>query len=548
MILDKNGNPIAGKANKPDKDPQTSAYLSLHRELADHPSRWLTPQKLANYFQNAENGDLVAQNDLAMDMEEKDAHLFAEISKRKRTILNFDWHIKTIGDKVRDQKKAQLIQEFVQYIDDFEDVLLDLMDGVLKGYSCLEIADDVGNTGWELVDNTWLVKSLQFRPQSWFCTNPEHQNQLRLRDNTLYGQELWDLGWIRHIHRSKSGYVSRAGLVRVLAWPYLFKNYAIRDFAEFLEIYGIPVRLGKYSINATDREKDTLLKAVVEMGHNAAGIIPESMAIEFLSSANGSPEAFETMIGWAEKSISKAILGGTLTTQADGKTSTNALGTIHEDARFEIAISDAKQIATTLTKQLIHPLCELNGFDSKSFSFEFDTSITNIDEIQKLSQIGLRIPAKYVREKLNIPEPIEDEEVLGENIQINPNPKPIPDETSDKHVDKPTQDVVSDNEQVIQDDSTDELKDEKLKVNLRADDSDEFDDLSNELSSDWKKQMSPIITPLLEKCQQCQSYDEFLKIITSPDIFQDMDSTKFEEDMGNALFLTYLYGRVTNNA
>jgi phage gp29-like protein len=443
MILDRNGNPIAGKANKPDKDPQTSAYVSLHRELADHPSRWLTPQKLANYFQNAESGDLVAQNDLAMDMEEKDAHLFAEISKRKRTILNFDWHIKTIGDKVRDQKKAQLIQEFVQYIDDFEDVLLDLMDGVLKGYSCLEIADDVGNTGWELVDNTWLVKSLQFRPQSWFCTNPEHQNQLRLRDNSLYGQELWDLGWIRHIHRSKSGYISRAGLVRVLAWPYLFKNYAIRDFAEFLEIYGIPVRLGKYSINATDREKDTLLKAVVEMGHNAAGIIPESMAIEFLSSANGTPESFQTMIDWAEKSISKAILGGTLTSQADGKTSTNALGTIHEDARFEIAISDAKQIATTLTKQLIHPLCELNGFDSKLFSFEFDTSITNIDEIQKLSQIGLRIPAKYVREKLNIPEPIEDEEVLGGNIQINPKINPIPKSICDEVTDEQDDDLVT---------------------------------------------------------------------------------------------------------
>jgi len=443
MILDRNGNPIAGKANKPDKDPQTSAYVSLHRELADHPSRWLTPQKLANYFQNAESGDLVAQNDLAMDMEEKDAHLFAEISKRKRTILNFDWHIKTIGDKVRDQKKAQLIQEFVQYIDDFEDVLLDLMDGVLKGYSCLEIADDIGNTGWELVGNTWLVKSLQFRPQSWFCTNPEHQNQLRLRDNSLYGQELWDLGWIRHIHRSKSGYISRAGLVRVLAWPYLFKNYAIRDFAEFLEIYGIPVRLGKYSINATDREKDTLLKAVVEMGHNAAGIIPESMAIEFLSSANGTPESFQTMIDWAEKSISKAILGGTLTSQADGKTSTNALGTIHEDARFEIAISDAKQIATTLTKQLIHPLCELNGFDSKLFSFEFDTSITNIDEIQKLSQIGLRIPAKYVREKLNIPEPIEDEEVLGGNIQINPKINPIPKSICDEVTDEQDDDLVT---------------------------------------------------------------------------------------------------------
>lgn len=534
MIVDKNGNPIAGKAKKPDKDPQTSAYLSLHRELADHPSRWLTPQKLANYFQNAENGDLVAQNDLAMDMEEKDAHLFAEISKRKRTILNFDWHIKTIGDKVRDQKKAQLIQEFVQHIDDFEDVLLDLMDGVLKGYSCLEIADDVGNTGWELVDNTWLVKSLQFRPQSWFCTNPEHQNQLRLRDNSLYGQELWDLGWIRHIHRSKSGYVSRAGLVRVLAWPYLFKNYAIRDFAEFLEIYGVPVRLGKYSINATDREKDTLLKAVVEMGHNAAGIIPESMAIEFLSSANGSPEAFETMIDWAEKSISKAILGGTLTTQADGKTSTNALGTIHEDARFEIAISDAKQIATTLTKQLIHPLCELNGFDSKSFSFEFDTSITNIDEIQKLSQIGLRIPAKYVREKLNIPEPIEDEEVLGENIQINPKINPIPKSISDEVTDEQDDDLVT--------------QKQTLKSTSTIKESESLDTVEK-YTTQLDRKMQPILTNWVEQVRRVIEQAKSLEDVRDRifDLYPQIESKEFATIMQMARMTAELSGRFELN-
>jgi len=532
MILDKNGNPIAGKANKPDKDPQTSAYLSLHRELADHPSRWLTPQKLANYFQNAENGDLVAQNDLAMDMEEKDAHLFAEISKRKRTILNFDWHIKTIGDKVRDQKKAQLVQEFVQNIDDFEDVLLDLMDGVLKGYSCLEIADDVGNTGWELVDNTWLVKSLQFRPQSWFCTNPEHQNQLRLRDNSLYGQELWDFGWIRHIHRSKSGYISRAGLVRVLAWPYLFKNYAIRDFAEFLEIYGVPVRLGKYSINATDREKDTLLKAVVEMGHNAAGIIPESMAIEFLSSANGTPESFQTMIDWAEKSISKAILGGTLTSQADGKTSTNALGTIHEDARFEIAISDAKQVATTLTKQLIHPLCQLNGLDSKLFSFEFDTSITNIDEIQKLSQIGLRIPAKYVREKLNIPEPIEDEEVLGENIQLNPKinpiPKPIPDEVTDEQDD----DLV-----------TQTLK--SIAVTKESESLDTVEKYTTQLD----RKMQPILTDWVEQVRRVIEQAKSLEDVRDRifDLYPQIESKEFATMMQMARMTAELSGRFELN-
>ena len=50
--------------------------------------------------------------------------------------------------------------------------------------------------------------------------------------------------------------------------------------------------------------------------------------------------------------MSKAILGGTLITQADGKTSTNALGEVHNEVRHDILTSDAAQIAATITRQI----------------------------------------------------------------------------------------------------------------------------------------------------------------------------------------------------
>nr|WP_321167236.1 DUF935 family protein [Pseudomonas aeruginosa] len=42
-------------------------------------------------------------------------------------------------------------------------------------------------------------------------------------------------------------------MFRVLVWPYLFKNYSVGDLAEFLEIYGIPMRVGKYPTGATEK-------------------------------------------------------------------------------------------------------------------------------------------------------------------------------------------------------------------------------------------------------------------------------------------------------
>ncbi|MFW2003639.1 phage portal protein family protein, partial [Acinetobacter ursingii] len=91
-----------------------------------------------------------------------------------------------------------------------------------------------------------------------FMTPYGEPNCLRLNDGSVEGAEFWDDGWFNHLHQAKSGYISRAGLYRVLSWQFLFKNYSVRDVMEFLEIYGLPIRNGKYPSGATNEEKMTL--------------------------------------------------------------------------------------------------------------------------------------------------------------------------------------------------------------------------------------------------------------------------------------------------
>ena len=62
----------------------------------------------------------------------------------------------------------------------------------------------------------------------------------------------------------------------MLAWPWLFKNFAVRDLAEFLEIYG-PLRLGTYNPNTSDdKARATLLRAVIGIGHDARPSCPRA--------------------------------------------------------------------------------------------------------------------------------------------------------------------------------------------------------------------------------------------------------------------------------
>lgn len=53
---------------------------------------------------------------------------------------------------------------------------------------------------------------------------------------------------------------------------------------EFLETYGLPNKIGQYPSRATSEEKNTLLRAVMMLGRNAGGIIPNGMSIDFKTS------------------------------------------------------------------------------------------------------------------------------------------------------------------------------------------------------------------------------------------------------------------------
>lgn len=181
--------------------------------------------------------------------------------------------------------------------------------------------------------------------------------ELRLRSNNTVDGIMGDPLTPRLDHPRPQGQErlpERAALFRQLVWTYLFKNHSVGDLAEFLELIGV-LRLGKYPPNASDKEKATLLRALAAIGHNASGIIPEGMLIEFHNVAPGDPKAFQAMIDWCERNQSKVILGGTLTSGADGQASTNALGNVHNEVRKDLRDGDIRQANTTLTRDLPSP-------------------------------------------------------------------------------------------------------------------------------------------------------------------------------------------------
>lgn len=390
--------------------------IQIQQRFSEHPSSGLTPFQAAVILKEAEQGNIMAQCMLAEDMEEKDTHILSELAKRRRSVQRLSFSVvPPLNPSKEEQRDTDMLNEVLDSFTWLDDFIFDGTDAILKGFSCQEF------TGWERADDLIVPSGIEWIDPSTFQVNPNNRNELRLSDGSYEGVELQPFNWVKHISRSKSGYLARTGLVRTLIWPFIFKNYSVRDLAEFLEIYGIPIRLGSYPSGATEDEKKTLLKAVMSIGHNAGGIIPSGMAIDFQSAANGTSDPFLAMNDLMERAQSKAILGGTLTSQADGATSTNALGNVHNEVRDEVCHSDAKQLAATITRDLILPLYSLNGvsFSSPRRHPRFEFDVTQAEDITMYASalpalvgIGMRIPRAWAHEKLQIPEAQNDEKIL----------------------------------------------------------------------------------------------------------------------------------------
>lgn len=401
-ILDARGQPIEKRTLA---EPQTAALSWLQREIANHPSRGLTPSRLNSLLRAAELGDIMGQQELFTDMQERDAHIFAEMGKRRGAILKHPWSLKPPEDaSAAEQAAAKKVEAIIKGLPDFEDVLLDMMDAVGKGFACLELAP------WEYSDGVLAPAKIELQPQTWFQMDRDTRREIRLRDNSADGAALQPFGWITHVHKAMSGYVTNAALYRVLTWPYLFKNFAVRDLAEFLEIFGLPIRVGKYPTGASEAEKNSLLRAVVGIGHNAGGIIPMGMELEFQEAAKGNEVPFKAMIELCERSVSKAVLGATLTS-SEGSHGTQALGNVHRDVQLDIEKSDARQLSATLTRDLVYPLYTLNvGAISMrrcpKFVFEVEEPediALMAEALPKLAQAGMKIETDWAHEKLGIP-------------------------------------------------------------------------------------------------------------------------------------------------
>ena len=405
---------LAARLAGPQKNNISGRVYYDDRFLSNY-SNGLTPAKLSGYLKNADQGDAMAQFRLFEEMEEKDTHLYSELQKRKMAVTKWPWKIIPADETdKRSVEIAEGVEDIIRGVSDFEDDLLDILDAMGKGISWTEI-------NWDMSEGQVGISDLHMIPQYNFARTIETGEwRIVTKQNMVNGEELPECKFINHVMRTKSGSPVRAGLIRICAWMYIFKNYAIKDWSIFLELYGIPFRIGKYTGDPSDDEMNILRQAVVGLGTDGAGIISKDTEIEIIQASRSSGQnVHEFMAKFCNMEMSKAILG--TVNSGDRGTGTYAEESANLEVREDLNRADIRSLCSTLRRDLIRPIVMFNyGEDAikilPSFKFLVEDPIDLKAEAEKdsivINEIGLTASAKWLRKKYDIPEPEDEEDTV----------------------------------------------------------------------------------------------------------------------------------------
>lgn len=486
-------------------------------KYSGYPSDGLTPTRLARIFKQADCGDVRSQMELFEEMEEKDAHLFSQLQTRKLAVTGLDWEIQPFSSEEADKIIAEFVSEQMNQLENLNDIMMDMLDAIGKGISVMEIEWGIDSDMHNVIED---IRQVHAKKLIWDSITDEMKI---CTQDYPEGLSIPQNKFVIHRYKAKSGHESRAGILRVISWMYLFKNYSLKDWVAFAEVYGMPLRLGKYDASASKADKEALMQAIISLGSDAAGIVPTSTAIEFIeANKTTSTDVYSTLAKYCDEQISKAVLGQTLSSDSGG--GSYAQGKVHNEVRHDLTKADAAAMETTIRQQIIAPLVLYNfGPDADVPFFQFDCQdpedlLQTADIYVKLgTELGIPIAADHIYKKFNIPKPERGQELVKpRKYRMDDSPAAVPEQHQMKE-----EGAVQAQEQIDQ------------IAALAARNSGEI--------------FRELFGPLAQLAESCTSLEELKDILEDEKqvlkLYRAMDDTALRDMVHQGMYLSELIGR-----
>lgn len=376
----------------------------------------LTPTRLAQVLRDNDRGETQDLLTLSYEMEERCLHLYGQLKSRINAVTHVPMRAEARKkDDATAKKIAEACQETVIDQPHFKWLVQDLMDAIARSYSVIQPV-------WDTTTRPWSFKSFEHFDPRLFQFDVSTKKELRIRqDDNPEGRPIPAGLFLVHYPRLRTGIKLRGSIARLAAVNWFFKTTSVTDWLAFAEVYGMPIRIGKYNAaTATPDELATLHMALVNLGHDASAMIPDGMKLEIVDARRptSGDNLYKGIVDYFDEQTSRAILGQVLASDARATGLGTAIADLHSDVRQDIREEDALALRATIEYLLrlwtfmnygpaapvpklfidIRPKKDLKAFTEAILPWHV--------------QGGLPIPKTWLYDQLDVPEPLDGEEVV----------------------------------------------------------------------------------------------------------------------------------------
>ena len=312
-----------------------------------------------------------------------DLHLSGVIAKRMRGVTKIPIEFRRNGvpdDAINNQIKSPW----------FKQLRKDLVMSEFWGFTLVQFyLNEEGNIRYDLINRKHY--------------DPIHRKLLKYQ-GSMDGVPIDDFPDMLFVGSERD-----LGIYAELLPAVLYKRGDMSDWAQFCNIFGMPIREYTYDAGDEDARRRVIADAR-RQGANAAYIHPKESELKLVEAGNktGSSDLYRTFAEYWDSKMSIRVLGNTLTTDAKS-TGTQALGSVHKEEEDEMNSDDRDFILDILNYDM-RPIFASLGFNVEGGEFVYAKKdkinpAQQIDIVQKLSSMGLPIDDDYLYETFCVAKP-----------------------------------------------------------------------------------------------------------------------------------------------
>lgn len=360
----------------------------------------------------------------------RNAHKAAEVVGNPNRVRLYDLYDDVLLDGhlsgVIQKRIDQVLNKEVQYIG-ADGKRVDAMDALIRSSTfrgiMLAIMETTfwGTTGLEFVSGP----ELQYHQIPRKHIKPE-LGIISFEQNSTQGVAYADfpMVWVM-------GNPHDLGLLLKCAPYAIYKRDAMADWANYIEIFGQPVRVVKY--DAYDEQTKIELKEVLdESGSSLALMIPKQAEFDMKDGkqSNGNGELQETFKNALNQEMSIIVVGNTETT-TNGKTGSQAKSKVHSEQQNEIVKSDLYYTAYMLSEPRFQKILKSYGWpvqEGGRFQFKKDIDINYLSERitidKEIATLGVPLDDDYFYNTYGIEKPANYDELKKKKAKQSTPPAP----------------------------------------------------------------------------------------------------------------------------